>query len=260
MHRDEWDQLDTLEAEKKRIDVWWWDDASSRLCLLLAHIITRSEPWRKASIRVLAPSLEKSPDDVLADLHQKLQDARIDAEPEVINGNQTAAISSYSSDAALVLFPFRLQGDTPLDPNGNPLDELFSGLHSAACVLAAEDIDLDAEPEEGKAGETAEALDDLADAEIQVKELEKAAVKAAAAANEAKDNLHAMMQNADETQVDGSQIAEVKKLVKEAEKQAQKASRRAAKAKAKATAAAQEVEALGVTPPDAAKETKKEAE
>jgi len=47
-----------------------------------------------------------------------------------------------------------------------------------ALVLAAEDIELDAEPEEGIAGEIAAALDILADAEKKARKTEKEAVAA----------------------------------------------------------------------------------
>jgi hypothetical protein len=51
------------------------------------------------------------------------------------------------------------------------------GWEEVALVLAAEDIDLDAEPEEGKQAEVAAALDALADTEEKARKAEKAATE-----------------------------------------------------------------------------------
>ena len=37
-----------------RIDIWWTDDASSRLALLMAYLMTRDPHWDQAEIRVVA--------------------------------------------------------------------------------------------------------------------------------------------------------------------------------------------------------------
>ncbi len=51
---DKWQALDKTSAQDLCIDVWWWADATSRLMLLLAYLMTRSEKWRHAKIRLLA--------------------------------------------------------------------------------------------------------------------------------------------------------------------------------------------------------------
>jgi hypothetical protein len=51
---DKWQALDKTSAQDLGIDVWWWADATSRLMLLLAYLMTRSEKWRHAKIRLLA--------------------------------------------------------------------------------------------------------------------------------------------------------------------------------------------------------------
>ena len=49
-----WTTLLELEPGDRRIDVWWFNDSSSRLMLLMAYLFTQTESWEDASIRLLA--------------------------------------------------------------------------------------------------------------------------------------------------------------------------------------------------------------
>ncbi|UCF92777.1 MAG: amino acid permease [Desulfobacterales bacterium] len=246
---DEWTQLQTLPSQERRIDIWWWDDATSHLMLLLAYLITRSEAWEEATIRVLAPCGDQSSDETIEALRQKLDEARIEADPLVIAAVDGDAIATHSSGAALVFLPLRIRSNQPLGPFGEPLADLLRRLPMAALVLAAEDIELDAEPEEGQAGETAAALDALADAEKHALEAEKEAAKASEAATAAQEKLRQIEGAEAETEIEEAEIAEIKSAALATATQAEKATRRAAKARAKAQAAAQAVTELGVEPP-----------
>jgi len=108
-------------------------------------------------------------------------------------------------------------------------------------VLAAEDIDLDAEPEEGKAGEMAAALDSLTDTE---KKAGKVQEEADLLADQVRENTEALMSMLDKG-ADASLMEKLKDNLKVRE-DAEKASRRAAKAAAKAEDAAKTAEDLGV--------------
>ncbi|MGD9226615.1 MAG: amino acid permease [Desulfobacterales bacterium] len=246
---NEWNKLVKVPSEKRRIDVWWWDDASSHLMLLLAYLTTRNKDWQAAKIRVLAPSADHPTEESIADLGRKLEEARIEAESELVFNAKMSNIIAYSKDACLVFLPFRLKGNQPLDPFDNPVETILSGLPITALVLASEDIELEAEPEEGKAAEIAAALDALTDAEKKVQEAQKdteAAQKTAITASEKLlEQIKAEAANSDkvESEIDGLQAA-----YKEAEKQAEKAARRFAKARAKAETASRVVEDLGVKP------------
>jgi DNA repair exonuclease SbcCD ATPase subunit len=176
-----------------------------------------------------------------------LEEIRIDAEPKVVSEVSAEAITRYSMDAAVVFLPFRLKGNQPLDPFDQPIEQILSGLPVSALVLAAEDIELEAEPEEGKAAEIAAALDAKADAEKQAQEAQKDAEQAKKAATAIKEELAQKIETpATELEPTESKIEELQKTVKAAEKQAEKTARRSAKAKAKADEAAQAVEKLGV--------------
>ena len=52
----EWERLEAAPGHERRIDVWWGDDATSRLMILLAYLIKRNSDWEDAMIRVLTVS------------------------------------------------------------------------------------------------------------------------------------------------------------------------------------------------------------
>jgi amino acid transporter len=241
-----WERLKTPSAQERRIDVWWWDDASSHLMLLLAYLATRNKDWQSAKIRVLAPSSDHPTEQSMEDFRQKLEAARINAEPEMVFNAKPSNVIGYSKGTSLVFLPFRLKGNQPVDPFGQPVEQILADLPITALVLAAEDIELEAEPEEGKAAEIAAAADALSDAEKRLQAAEKDAATAAAEAEAAREKLlHQSESEAGEAQVDGSEIDALKSELKTAEKQVEKAARRSAKARAKAEGAAKAVEALG---------------
>jgi hypothetical protein len=183
-------------------------------------------------------------------LKKMLEEARIEAEPEIVENMSSETVVEHSGDAALVFYPFRLRGNQLLDPLDKPLDAILPRLPIVALVLAAEDIELDAEPEEGIAGEVAAALDTLADAEKKARKTEKEAV----AAKEESEKWLREIQAATESGAKQEELSKIEAAALEAEERAKKASRRAAKAMAKLEDAARTVEALGAKPPEIDKE------
>ncbi|MEJ2724188.1 MAG: amino acid permease [Deltaproteobacteria bacterium] len=244
-----WAALEGLDPKERRIDLWWWGDASSRLMLLLAYLMTRSEPWEEAAIRVLAAVYEKASEESVEDLKHTLDEVRIAAQPEIVENAGADAVLKYSSDAALVFMPFRLRGNQIEDPFGQSVETILGRLAVVALVLAAEDIDLDATPEEGEAGEAAAALDALAAAEKRAQEAQSEAAEAAETAEQKLGEVEsAIAEGADE-----NLMSKVRAAL-EAKEQAVKATRKAAKASAKVEEAARTAESLGVKP-DKAKES-----
>ncbi len=251
---EKWTTLETLIPPERRIDVWWWGDATTRLMLLLAYLMTRTEAWEGAKIRVLAVSNEDGAEQTVEGLRTILEDVRIEAEPLVVKGGSHELVAE-STNSAVVFVPFRLRSKQLMDPFDEPIQALIARLPVVAMVLAAEDIDLDAEPEEGKAGEIAEALDALAEAEEKAKEAEK---EAAESAKEADDRLHDM-RHAVLAHEDGETMAKLEATAREAREKATIAARRAAKVLAKLEDAAEKVEALGAQPADTRKEVRDHA-
>lgn len=236
-----WAPEEEKEAPERRIDVWWWDDATSHLMLLLAYLLTRNAVWEDARIRVLASSDLPGEEGTPEALQKTLEDVRIAAEPKTVRDISAETMVKHSADASLVFLPFRLKAKRVVDFFGGPLEDLISRLPAVAMVLAAEDIELDAEPEEGKAGETAKALDTFYDAQKKEQEARKIAAKAA---EEAEEKLEAMAsaisEGADE------QLMSIVKAALEAKEKASAAARKAAKSMAKVQAAAEEAEKLGI--------------
>ncbi len=243
---ERWQKMLSIPETERRIDVWWWDDATGRLMLLLAHLITRSKNWDDARIRVLSATVKEDKEKPVGGLKSFLDDVRIIAEPVELETVDAAVVVQQSSDASLVLMPFQIKGDRSLDPFGEPVENIIGHLPSVAMVLAAEDIDLEAEPEEGKAGEMAFLLDQLADAEKKVRRAEKEAEMASLTLDEKLAQLSEM----EKLNATSSKIQALRGAVFEAEAAAERTARKAAKAAAKVRQAAQEAADTGADLPD----------
>jgi amino acid transporter len=248
LHSEEatWNALKDQPAEKHRIDVWWRGDATSRMMLLLAYLMTRTEPWDAASIRVLAINYEKETREDLEHLTTTLEEIRIEAEPRIVVQPDIKKIADISSDASQVFLPFSLKGSQITGPVEGFVEDLLLRLQITAVVLAAEDIDLDAEPEEGAAGEMAAAMDALADIEKKAGEAEKDEIKAKEIAEIARAKMFEA-QSVSQTLEEDEYFSKLKTETDKAEKEADKAFRRATKAKAKVEEAIKKVEELGST-------------
>jgi amino acid transporter len=242
---NKWNTLENIPGEDRRIDVWWLNDATSRLMLLLSYLITRSEAWTAAKIRVLAAGYNTDTSENLMNLKNNIEEARIEAEPIIVTHADIDKLSEYSGDAAAVFLPFRLRGDQITCPIDARIEEIVSRLPVTAFVLAAEDIALDAEPEEGTAGDMAAAMDALADAEKKAVEAEKEAAKTREIAESAKAKLMELENNTGSTEEDLR--TKLKTAADIAEKEADKAFRKAAKARAKVEQAAKIVKGLDPT-------------
>jgi hypothetical protein len=252
---EEWEKLQAVSDQQRRIDVWWWDDASSHLMLLLAYLTTRNKAWHAAKIRVLAPSSDHPTEETMKKLQGRLADARVEAEPEMVFNANMSNIIAYSKNASLVFLPFRLKGNQPLDPFDNPIEQILSDLPITALVLAAEDIVLEAEPDTGRPGEIATALDALADAEKRMHRTQKTAEEAREKVAALKEKLLRLESETDKTRIDPSERQELQASLAEAEEAAEETKRRAAKARVKVETTSRAVEKLGIQPPKSSEET-----
>jgi amino acid transporter len=241
---DKWAAIEETEERKRYVDVWWWGDATSRLMLLMAYLMTRHENWDQSKIRLLVVDDGSKADLSIDSIREMLEEVRIEADPEIVRDVDADTFAEYSTDSALAFIPFRIKDNEIIDPFGNPMQDTLFLLPVTAMVLAAEDIELDAEPEEGKAGEMAEAIDALEDARKKARTAAKEAEKVTEAAEKAKAKAENIQKNPDS--VDSDTLSVVEKKAEEAEKQAVKMTRKAAKAAAKAETAAREAEASGV--------------
>lgn len=241
---DSWAALQATPDERRRIDVWWLGDSSSRLMLLLAYLMTRTEQWNEASIRLLGTCHEEEVEDKNQELIEILEEVRIPAKVEVVVDANPVKVAEYSSDASLVWLPFKLRHNRPCGPFGGSLDVILPPLPTVAMVLAAKDIELDAEPESGKVAEIAEALDKITDAE-KLKELtEKQAREASQSLEQKREELKQWLKKEQATR---QAVDKLNQELASLEKFSTKQNRRALRAKTKlmdAIVDAKELDAL----------------
>ena len=184
---EEWRRLDDRAPADRVIDVWWTPRGSGRLALLLAYLMTRDDDWADAEFRVLVPTGGPG-EDALAAVRALLAEARIEAEPTPVEGGVEALVArSRASD--VVFLPFAIHGGRFFHPFGGEVGDLLPRLPVAVLTLAAQDIDLAADPDTGPASERAAALDRAEDARRRLDSAEAAAAKAARAAAEAAEAL-----------------------------------------------------------------------
>jgi len=242
---EEMARLDAIPVQERRVDVWWQGDATSRLALLFAYLMGRDEAWKGATIRVLAAAQgEESVAVALRDLRQVMEEVRIDAQAEIVAVFDAAQVVERSADAALVFLPFRVRGEEPCGVFDGPLDETLRRIGVTALVLAAQDIVLDSEPDQGQEGEMAAALDAVSDAGRRVKVLAKEEEETAEAAAVQRAALEAARAEG----LTGDELAALEKAAGEAEEAAEEAHRRALKAHAKADQADREAATLTEPP------------
>ena len=143
----EWGRLEETKPGKRRIDVWWFEDDSSRLALLFAYLMTRNDEWDDAEIRVLAPAPADGEQKVAASLAYRLEERRIEATIDTVVDADVAAVTEQSRDASIVFLPLRVKGMRLLDPFGGPVDTMLRDLPLVTLVAAAQDIQLRTEDE-----------------------------------------------------------------------------------------------------------------
>jgi hypothetical protein len=144
---EDWARLVETKSHARRIDVWWFEDDSSRLALLLAYLMTRTDEWDGAVIRVLAPAALDSGQKVAANLMYRLEERRIEATVEPVLDADAQAVIESSRDAAIVFLPFRVEGMRLLDPFGDPVESCLPALPLVTLVAAAGDVLLRTEEE-----------------------------------------------------------------------------------------------------------------
>lgn len=169
-----WQRIFDTPAEERSIDIWWTPGATGDLMLILAHLMRRHELWRDTPIRVVtaAASMEEG---AAAELKKMLDEVRIGAKVAVAPSRAVEDLASISSKASIVFIPFVIQGDRLRHPLGEDTDDILRRVPAAVLTLAAQDIDLDADPDEGPATAAAALQDRLADTTVLLEEAERAA-------------------------------------------------------------------------------------
>jgi amino acid transporter len=142
-------QIADTPPQERRIDVWWAGTATSRLSLMLAYLMTRTEAWRDSSIRIHAQGSRDRSGRTVRRLSEFLKEVRIEAEVNVLEGSLDAEVLIENSrEAAATFIPMRLEGDRPTDFLDEPLVALQAFPLVIALVIAGEDIELGSGPED----------------------------------------------------------------------------------------------------------------
>ena len=241
MKPDGWAPAEAVKPEQKRIDVWWKnDDNSSRLMILFAHLMARDTAWEDCIIRVLAMNYDTDSPENKAALQSVLDDIRITAQPVIVTDINDDVMVEHSGDATLVFIPFFLNRDGVSGPLGTSCYDVVGRLNTVAMVMAAEDINLDAEPEEGPVQELSVLMDALEHAE-------KRALKAQQDAKIAREKAREKMQAVELSGgvMDEAQIAGLKEALS-AQRHAETAMKKAARENKKTHDIAEKAEAKGI--------------
>ncbi len=164
---NKWDRLLSKSDSEHQyvIDVWWRDDSTGNFMLLVAYLITRNEIFKNSLIRMIAQGEKKDATQLTEQLKKQLEDIRIDAEPLIVQDIDQETIVEISSDSSMILMPFRVKDFRFIDSSGGSLYRLLPQLPLTVLAKAAQDIDLEAEPDEGLLGDLAAASDALESAQ-----------------------------------------------------------------------------------------------
>jgi amino acid transporter len=225
----EWDELAQRDPKSRFIDVWWSGRHTGRLMLLLAYLMTRSEDWERATIRVVVESTEVGDDDTpILDLETMLEEVRIDAEIVVADQPGADGLVQVSQEATVVFVPFSIHGGNFYHPFGGKIADILPPLPITVLTLAAQDINLAAEPEQGSAADAAAARDRLVRAVKLDERKQQEADKAEAAAATAEARLTEAQQAGEEQET----LRTLEAAAAEAKQKVRAARRRADRAKA----------------------------
>lgn len=169
----DWLILDEQPEDERRIDIWYHPSNSGALMLLLGHLITRSPFWQHATLRVYMAQQNDNDEASQETLTHELMQSRIDAKGVIVQDFNTATIYQHSGDASLTLLPLILKEGKIVDSAGHTTDNLQEKPSRTALIYAAQQFDLDAEPEAGAAGLLAEAEDSFQSAQQRVEKIDK---------------------------------------------------------------------------------------
>jgi len=224
-----WQSMYDQPEDQRQIDIWYERGPNGSLMLLLGYLMTRDSFWSNASLRVLLPIEDNNPQATEEVLVEELDQFRIVAEAVIVENQDSETIIAHSKSSSLVFLPVILREGKIFDGSGAKITHLLQHLPIVAMVLAAQDIQLDAEPDTGIAGQLAEAEDLFTAATQRVEDAE-------AALDKIKEDFDLNLKKMITARHDDESKEELESLHKNLERikvELDKATRRSAKADAK---------------------------
>jgi hypothetical protein len=176
--------IDPENETQKTIDVWWQNDDTSRLMLLLSYLITRNKGWESVQIRLLVTNYDQDNKDNMDKIIALLEEIRIKADPVIIPDPDSKKIIQLSKETDLVFLPIKLENNKPVLFSNEPVNSVLPSLKTCILSLSAQKIELDADPEDGLVKEMAAIYDQFQLAEKKVELAEKYALRLAEEAKE----------------------------------------------------------------------------
>lgn len=136
-------------GKKRQIDVWWRGrDRNAELMLLLAHIISRSQPWEGARIRVLRLlASEEGRKGSERHIVQLLERVRVEAKPQILiratpEQEFASVLRESSKDSDLVFLGIRLPRTKDINRHARELRALIPAAGSVLFVRSGEVEDI----------------------------------------------------------------------------------------------------------------------
>lgn len=240
-----WQNLIKEGGAARRVDVWWKEqDDSSRLMLLFAHLVSRNHEWEDCELRVISPQPIENFKAERQAILQIFEEARIPAEPLFVDDMHADTILEVSRESSVVFLPFRIKHSRLIDTEGYSLERVLPQLPATALIMAAEEIDLDSEPEEGEAGQLAEAMDRVYDYEKRLHSSEKKQLRVEGQIEKTQKRISSAESDSSGEE-DEALLARLYKDLEEMESLKEKHFRKSAKNRMKLEEAISEVEELG---------------
>jgi amino acid transporter len=121
----------------KRIDLWWNNNKSSSLSLLMAHLLRNNWEWHHSTLRVIVPAETEQKVNQLADEISQLTDsARLEVEivPLVIAKIDKKTLHEQSSDADCIFINVDLPEDEPPEEWFDEMNQTIKDLPTTILV------------------------------------------------------------------------------------------------------------------------------
>lgn len=139
-------ELDPWEAPPGEIHIWWHGRRNGPLMLLLAHLLTQHDEFRRRKTRLIHVIPEVAGrEQAQAHLSQMAERARIVFEPMiVVSENHREAMLNLSQNAAVVFMGFDPPAVGDHIPFFQEMEVLTEGLDEVILVSSAQGVDLEA--------------------------------------------------------------------------------------------------------------------
>ena len=145
MLRDTEDPDDPWAIPQGTIDVWWRGKANGPLMLLLAHLLTTNDQWRRHQIRLLhVADSEAAVEEMTEHIEGLIESARIKATAHVIVAEDVpATIQETSRDAAVAILGFEAPAEETETAFHGAMERLVGNLPRVLFVDSAGDVELE---------------------------------------------------------------------------------------------------------------------